>query len=507
MGLLNEIVAYWYDCIKNEDILEKDISINVRSKAVLYPFDDDPFVFDRSDNPVIISGDEKLTTFSEYIATQGYESYYGYPVLLYFDDKEQKYLIAPLFIIKVKFATENRNLYLQKDESNPTCGIQAFSKLGFRTEEIADISRSLEDLFRGHLYDKRELAKRCLDIIRKETDIQAREDIDPTALTNSKKLSKNITAGLYNKSLVFAGENTAYNISLLQDLLELTRKKDLEQTALSFILEKFLPVKGNERIPVLPFPSNEYQVKALEDIFENRLTVITGPPGTGKSQYISNLLVNLFLEGKSVLFVSHTNEAVKVVDKKINDQFRNLMIRTGSKEYRQDLKGKFSDLILDSEKRSPGNTGNLKTIHSLWKSILSYRETLTVLDELQRKFEDLFFLYNAKRKPLMQINLFSTLSFFAGRILSLLKLRLWRRKLNKFPNKLNIEQEIRGLETDFYGLSQRFVKDIYVRKMLGRGRNIGTVKSFLSEVDSKRMDDNGINRYMFLGAMEVLKVW
>ena len=88
MGMehLNEIIAYWYDCIKYEDILEKDISINVRSKAVLYPFDNDPFVFDRKENLVLVSGDEKLTAFSEYITTQGYEAYYGYPILFYFDD-------------------------------------------------------------------------------------------------------------------------------------------------------------------------------------------------------------------------------------------------------------------------------------------------------------------------------------------------------------------------------------------------------------------------------------
>ena len=101
MELLNSIVAYWYDCIKNEDILEKDISINVRSKAVLYPFDNDPFIFDGKENLVLVSEDEKLTTFSEYITTQGYEPYYGYPILFYFDGESKKYLVAPLFIIKV----------------------------------------------------------------------------------------------------------------------------------------------------------------------------------------------------------------------------------------------------------------------------------------------------------------------------------------------------------------------------------------------------------------------
>jgi very-short-patch-repair endonuclease len=394
--LLNKIIAYWYDCIKNEDILEKDISINVRSKAVLYPFDNDPFVFDRKENLVLVSGDEKLTAFSEYITTQGYEAYYGYPILFYFDDDSKKYLVAPLFIIKVKFIRQNDGLHLQKDEQNPTCGIQAFSRLGFRTEEIADISQSLERLFRSEFSNSKNLAGKCLEVIQKETELPLNEPIEPDELTNSKKISKNMAPGLYNKSLVFAGENTAYNINLLQDLLELKDRNDLDKTALSFILEKVSSVKGVEKIPVLPFPSNEYQVKALQDIFQNKLSVITGPPGTGKSQYISNLLINLFLEGKPVLFVSHTNEAVDVVNQKINEQFPNLMLRTGKKEFRQDLKGKFNELILDSERR-PSKQMRIDQIQSMWRTILKYREKLLQLDQLEQQFETNYLAYSDRK--------------------------------------------------------------------------------------------------------------
>jgi len=484
---LNKIIAYWYDCIKNEDILEKDISINVRSKAVLYPFDNDPFVFNRKENLILVSGDEKLTTFSEYIITQGYEPYYGYPILFYFDDESKKYLIAPLFIIKVKFIRKNQNLYLQKDEQAPTCGIQAFSRVGFRTEEIADISQSLERLFRSELSNSENLVEKCLEAIQKEAEIQINEPIDPDRLTNSKNLSKNMTSGLYNKSLVFAGENTAYNISLLQDLLELKEKNDLDKTALSFILEKVPSVKGVEQIPILPFPSNEYQVRALQDIFQNKLSVITGPPGTGKSQFISNLLINLFLEGKSVLFVSHTNPAVDVVNEKINEQFRNLMLRTGKKEFRQDLKGKFNELILDSEKIIHSGT-NLKDIHSLWKTIITYRETLVELDILERRFEELYYCYNNESMSLIRLNLFSKMAFSVKRFLLFLKLQLLKNKLSKFPAKLVIEREIRRLEKTFYKSSEEFVRSIYIQKMLGKGRNIGKVKSFLHQVDSSRLN-------------------
>lgn len=506
MGELNEIITYWYDCIRNEDILEKDISINVRSKAVLYPFDNDPFIFDRKENIILVSGNEKLTAFSEYITTQAYEAYYGYPILFYFDDNSKKYLVAPFFIIKVKFIKKGRELYLQKDEQNPTCGIQAFSRLGFRSEEIADISQALEKLFRSDLSNNRNLAAKCLEAIQKEVDIQINDPIDPNRLTNSNKLSKNMTQGLYNKSLVFAGENTVYNVNLIHDLQELKNKNDLNKTALSFILEKVPSLKGVDKIPVLPFPSNEYQIKAIQDIFQNNLSVITGPPGTGKSQYISNLLINLFLEGKSVLFVSHTNEAVDVVNQKINEQFRNLMLRTGKKEFRQDLKGKFNELILDSGKRIHGTT-SLGDIHSLWKTIITHRETLVKLDALEQKFEEIYYFYNDESKPLVRLNLSSKLAFLVRRFLLFLKLNLLKNKLNKFPTKLEIEQKIRSLEKYFYKSSEEFVKGIYVQKMLGKGRNVGKVKSFLHQVDSSRLNDDGIESYSFINALDVLKIW
>jgi len=508
MELLNRIISYWYDCIKYEDILEKDISIYTRSKAVLYPFDHDPFIFEKEENLILISGNEKLTTFSEYIITQGYEPYYGYPVLFYFDDKLKKYLIAPLFIIKVKFVKENLQLYryIQKDAQYPTCGIQAFTKLGFRTEEIAYMNQSIEKLFNSELTDNYDMAQKCLELIQEETKLPINESIDPRKLTNTKKISKNMTPGLYNKSLVFAGDNTAYNIHLLQDLLELKERKDLGKTALSFILEKVSLFKGAEKIPVIPFPSNEYQVEALQYVFENKLSVITGPPGTGKSQFISNLLINLFLERKSVLFVSHTNEAVDVVNQKINEQFRNLMFRTGKKEFRQELKGRFNDLILDSEKKIQSGT-ILKNVHSLWKTITRYRKKLVKYDILQNNFEKLYYSYNNVGELLIRLNLFSKLAFLVIRLLLYLKLQIIKKKLNKFPPRSKIEQEIRKLEKKFHNASEKFVKSIYIQKMLGKGENIGKVNSFLHQIDSRRQKDNAIDNYSFINVLDVLKIW
>jgi len=508
MNKLNKIVAYWHDCIKNEDILEKDISIYVRKKAVLYPFDQDPFIFDKKENRIPFPENEKLSNFDEYINMKDFEAFYGYPILFYEEEDEKRitYKIAPLFIIKIKFFRENKQLYIQKDEPYPTCGIQALSTLGLRTEEISDISQTIEKILKQPFSSKKLLAEECIKAIEKEAAIQINEEIDPDNLSNSRKISKNMTSGLYNKSLIFAGENTAYNINLLQDLHELKNKNDLDKTALSFLLEEVHIEKGNEIVPILPFPSNEYQIKALQEIFNNKLSVITGPPGTGKSQYISNLLTNLFHRGNSVLFVSHTNEAVNVVNRKINEQFRNLMLRTGKKDYRQELKGKFNELIQDSQKIRSHKI-HYRELSSLWEKIIKYRNKLLKLDELERRFDKLFHLNKSTGKSLVTQNIFLKFGSLIKKILIIIKIKRVENKLRKFPPRLKIEREIKTLEKKYYEDSREFIRSIYIKKIVGKGRRIGKVKYFLNEVDSRRLKEECIEEHIFLNALEVLKVW
>jgi len=395
-GILNAIVSYWYECIRQEDILGKDISINARSKALLYPFDNDLLIFGRKEESFITSN-PKLIDFYTYTKTKGFDSYYGYPILFYFNEDENKFCIAPLFIIKIKLYILDNQLKIQKDEPLPVCGILALEKLGLKTEEIADINNKIEDLFKNSSsISNKELAKKAVVIIENETFIQINEEIDPDNLNNQTKICKNDSPGLYNKSVIFIGDNTIYNLSLLEDLLELKSKNDLNKTSLSFLLSQNTPREGQEIIPVLPFPANEYQIIALQDIFINKISVITGPPGTGKSQFISNLIINLFLAGKSVLFVSHTNPAVEVVNNKVNSNFYNLMFRTGRKELRQELRGKFNDLVLELQKGTNCNITKREIIN-LWENIKELQKKLLEIYDIGTQLEIVIENYNNRK--------------------------------------------------------------------------------------------------------------
>lgn len=63
----------------------------------------------------------------------------------------------------------------------------------------------------------------------------------------------------------------------------------------------------------LPISADDTQQKAIQMAAEGKTFVLHGPPGTGKSQTITNMIANLMAQGKTVLFVAEKEAALKVV--------------------------------------------------------------------------------------------------------------------------------------------------------------------------------------------------
>ena len=66
-------------------------------------------------------------------------------------------------------------------------------------------------------------------------------------------------------------------------------------------------------------PADFSQLRAIEEARQGRNLVIHGPPGTGKSQTIANLIATLLADGKRVLFVSEKTAALDVVKKRLEE--------------------------------------------------------------------------------------------------------------------------------------------------------------------------------------------
>jgi len=68
---------------------------------------------------------------------------------------------------------------------------------------------------------------------------------------------------------------------------------------------------------IYPFGLNESQLSAVEQAFRKQISVIEGPPGTGKTQTILNILANILLRGQTVAVLSNNNAAVENVYEKL----------------------------------------------------------------------------------------------------------------------------------------------------------------------------------------------
>lgn len=69
----------------------------------------------------------------------------------------------------------------------------------------------------------------------------------------------------------------------------------------------------------IPLPADSSQIKAIALSTKGESFVLDGPPGTGKSQTIVNMIINAMYNGKTVLFVAEKMAALEVVKKRIDD--------------------------------------------------------------------------------------------------------------------------------------------------------------------------------------------
>lgn len=93
---------------------------------------------------------------------------------------------------------------------------------------------------------------------------------------------------------------------------------------------------------IYPFGLNESQVQAVERAFSAQISVIEGPPGTGKTQTILNILANILLRGQTVAVLSNNNAAVENVYEKLEKYgLGHLVAKLGNQDNREAF---FADL-------------------------------------------------------------------------------------------------------------------------------------------------------------------
>ncbi|MDD3343024.1 MAG: DUF4011 domain-containing protein [Sulfurospirillaceae bacterium] len=109
-------------------------------------------------------------------------------------------------------------------------------------------------------------------------------------------------------------DNALINNSILQDIF-IGREMAFDSTfAADYEIDKH---EDANTIPLV-MDADSSQHSAIIDVLAGKNVIIEGPPGTGKSQTIANMIAGLISKGKSVLFVSEKLAALEVVHKRLN---------------------------------------------------------------------------------------------------------------------------------------------------------------------------------------------
>ncbi len=194
--------------------------------------------------------------------------------------------------------------------------------------------------------------------------------------------------------LFHVNDRITYN--LLRELEQLLHRHDWEEVppALRHLLSQAVPnpypeVPDRATDPRLyVVPANNSQRRAIMAASQYPLTVVTGPPGTGKSQLIVNIVGDAILRGESVLIASKNNRAVDVVFERFLSRIEYPgSVRTGKHEFRRRVPEQMRRIF--APVRSGGLQSQIEKVRKQHDAALGQIEALhQTIDKIERLKHD-----------------------------------------------------------------------------------------------------------------------
>lgn len=125
--------------------------------------------------------------------------------------------------------------------------------------------------------------------------------------------------GIYDSAAIFLPTESSFTAGAARDLDALAAwpRERLARSALGPVLGIEPDIGADVVAAIDAVPLNGEQLRAVQNACEAPLTVVTGPPGTGKSQAIVSMAASILATGGSVLVASKNHQALDAVEDRL----------------------------------------------------------------------------------------------------------------------------------------------------------------------------------------------
>ena len=397
-SFIKRLCQYLHDCIREEvkSSTFRNLAYDKDNKWVFLETEAGMLI--SPNNPLKLNGtDNSLTELMVHSETSQKDKYmiFGF---LFLEGKSGKKksvseFLTPLLYIPCKIERSGANLALILTEENFSLNTGALSALmEYKDEDQA------ENLFCGLIdvvpdypltQEKMQIFLTTLKSIIPEIDVKdCRMYFDKIPETGEEN-----EIAITNKSAVILTKRPAITAGVLHELTQMAEKPSgiFRETSLKPINDEFTGAKikitqksDEEFYPITPLSLSESQQNVLKSVEDNTLITVFGPPGTGKSQTIVNLITHLIANGKTVLVASRMDKAVDVIAERLNSfGAPYLVMRAGRLNYQKQLHRDLQEMLSNKQDFDTGYES------AVFADIEDMKNLLKNIREIEKKCDNI----------------------------------------------------------------------------------------------------------------------